>query len=54
MTAVPPPPPLQIEAIPYLRFKSFSAWIKVTMIRAPEVEKGWPKATAPPLILSFS
>jgi len=52
--AEPPPPPLQILAIPYLPLFYFKTVIKLWTILAPDIPIGWPKATAPPLTLTFS
>ncbi len=48
------PPPMQIAASPRLRPRSRSAWIRVTMRRAPLAPMGCPRATAPPLTLILS
>src|SRR5690606_38073701 len=52
--AVASPPPMHSEATPRLSPRAFSACSRVTMRRAPLAPIGWPKATAPPLTLSFS
>ena len=49
-----PPPPLQILATPIVPALSCSTEFKVVMIRVPEAPNGWPSATAPPYIFTFS
>lgn len=54
MMAVDPPPPLHILANPYLPLLSFKAVIKLCTILAPLTPIGWPIATAPPKMFTFS
>jgi len=51
MIAEAPPPPLQMEAIPYLALCFLSTLIKVNTILFPLTPIGWPKAQAPPKTL---
>mmetsp|Transcript_49442 Transcript_49442/g.128977 ORF Transcript_49442/g.128977 Transcript_49442/m.128977 type:complete len:283 (+) Transcript_49442:339-1187(+) len=52
--ALAPPPPLQMPAAPTLPPFCWSTWSSVTTIRAPLAPIGCPRATAPPLTLTFS
>lgn len=52
MSAVEPPPPLQIAAHPYCPGRS--KLINVTKMRQPEAPIGCPSETAPPAMLIFS
>ena len=54
MIDVAPPPPLQIQAIPNLPWFYLRTVKRDKMILAPLTPMGWPKATAPPLTLTFS
>eukprot|EP01083_Nonionella_stella_P064594 168527_1 len=49
-----PPPPLQTPATPYLPFRRCKTLSNVTIIRDPELPRGWPSETAPPKTLTFS
>ena|SRR5437867_4379077 len=46
--AIPIPPPIQSDAIPYRRFCARSACTSVVRMRAPLAPIGWPSAIAPP------
>ena len=48
MSAVDPPPPLQIPANPYLPPLCLKVVIRLWMSLAPLIPIGWPRATAPP------
>lgn len=61
ITEVPPPPPLQMPAIPYFPEFCFSTDSRDKTILEPDIlhynfsyPTGWPKATAPPFTLIFS
>ena len=51
--AVASPPPMQIAATPLVRSCFSMALIRVAMIRAPDAPTGWPRAQAPPWMLTF-
>src|SRR6056297_39617 len=51
-TAVASPPPMHSEAMPRLPPVDFNAWISVTSMRAPLQPIGWPRAQAPPWMLT--
>lgn len=48
----PPPPPLQIPAIPNFPLFVFKTLINDKIILAPDIPKGCPNATAPPCTLT--
>ncbi len=48
------PVPTHIEIIPYFLLVLFNSLIKVTNYLLPVAPKGWPKAIAPPLGLTFA
>jgi hypothetical protein len=52
--AAPIPVPMHIETTPVFSLVLSSSWNRVTIILAPVIPKGCPKAIAPPLLLSFS
>ncbi len=50
--AIPCPPPMQADAIPYFPPERFSSRAKVMAKRTPVAPNGWPMAMAPPFTLS--
>ena len=52
--AVPSPPPMQIAAMPRLRFRASRACNSVTIMRAPDAPIGCPNAQAPPFTFNIS
>src|SRR5450759_1316617 len=52
--AVASPPPMHRLAMPRLPRVLRKAPISVTRMRAPEAPMGWPRAQAPPWMLTFS
>jgi hypothetical protein len=50
----PIPVPMHMETTPNFLLVLLSSWKSVTIILAPVIPTGWPRAIAPPLGLSFS
>lgn len=51
--AVPCPPPMQAEAIPYFTFLKFISLERVSDNFVPDAARGWPNAIAPPFTLQI-
>src|SRR5579864_1541311 len=52
--AIPCPPPMHAEAIPYRSRERISSRASVVVSRIPVAARGWPMAMAPPLTLTLS
>ena len=52
--AMPCPPPMHAEPMPYFSPFLLSLWTRWAEMREPEAARGWPRATAPPQVLNFS